>query len=107
MSHSLPTRPPADLLATIEREALGVGREDDLLGSQAPAAWLQYLRGGSSSQLKRVAVHNHQDVVTLAALMAELVGLHSADAEHARSRDRKSTRLNSSHYCATRMPSSA
>src|SRR5690606_19433249 len=36
-------------LATIEREALGVVREDDLPGSQAPAAWLQYLRGGSSS----------------------------------------------------------
>src|SRR3546814_14484253 len=31
-------------LATIEREALGVVREDDLPGSQAPAAWLQYLR---------------------------------------------------------------
>src|SRR3546814_20668996 len=70
----------------MERGALGVVREDDLPGSQAPAAWLQYLRGGSSSQLKRVAAHNHQDVVTLAALMAELVALHAADAEHARSR---------------------
>src|SRR3546814_3791040 len=56
-------------LETIEREALGVVREDDLPGSQAPAAWLQYLRGGSSSQLKRVAAPNHQDVVTLAAPM--------------------------------------
>src|SRR3546814_4422053 len=36
-------------LATIEREALGVVREDDLPGSPAPAAWLQYLRGGSRS----------------------------------------------------------
>src|SRR3546814_7295360 len=77
-------------LATIEREALGVVREDDLPGSQAPAAWLQYLRGGSSSQLKRVAAHNHQDVVTLAALMAELVTLHAADAEHARSEEHTS-----------------
>ena len=70
-------------LATIEREALGVVREDDLPGSQAPAAWLQFLRGGSSSQLKRVAAHNHQDVVTLALLMAELVALHATDATSA------------------------
>lgn len=67
-------------LATIEREALGVLREDDLPGSQAPAAWLQYLRGGSSSLLKRVGAHNHQDVVTLALLMTKLVALHAEDA---------------------------
>lgn len=66
-------------LATIEREALGVLREDDLPGSQAPAAWLQYLRGGSSSLLGRVAAHNHQDVVTLALLMTKLVALHAED----------------------------
>src|SRR3546814_5496469 len=29
------------------------------------------------------------------------------DGHHAAARDRKSTRLNSSHYCAPRMPSSA
>jgi len=67
-------------LATIEREALDVVREDDLPGSQAPAAWLQYLRGGSSSLLKRVAAHNHQDVVSLALLMAKLVALHAEEA---------------------------
>jgi uncharacterized protein YprB with RNaseH-like and TPR domain len=67
-------------LATIEREALGVLRDDDLPGSQAPAAWLQYLRGGSSSLLGRVAAHNHQDVVTLALLMTKLVALHAQDA---------------------------
>jgi len=66
-------------LATIEREALGILREDDLPGSQAPAAWLQYLRGGSSTLLKRVAAHNRQDVVTLALLMARLVALHGED----------------------------
>jgi uncharacterized protein len=67
-------------LATIEREALGILREDDLPGSQAPAAWRQYLRGGSSALLKRVAAHNHQDVVTLALLMSRLVALHGEDA---------------------------
>lgn len=60
-------------LATIERQVLQVLREDDLPGSQAPAAWLHYLRGGSSALLRRVAAHNHQDVVTLALLLEHLV----------------------------------
>ena len=59
-------------LATIERELLCIVREDDLPGAQAPAAWLQYLRGGASTQLKRVAAHNHQDVVTLSLLLQRL-----------------------------------
>jgi len=60
-------------LATIERELLRVMREDDLPGSQAPAAWLGYLRGGSARNLRRVAEHNHQDVVSLSLLMRRLV----------------------------------
>lgn len=60
-------------LATIERELLRIVREDDLPGSQAPAAWLRYLRGGSSEPLRRVVAHNRQDVVTLARLMLRLV----------------------------------
>ena len=65
-------------LATIERELLRIVREDDLPGSEAPAAWLNYLRGGSARNLRRVAAHNHQDVVTLALLMVRLV---QAEAE--------------------------
>lgn len=59
-------------LATIERRALEIVREDDLPGSEAPAAWLGYLRGGSSELLHRVVAHNFQDVVTLARLLAHL-----------------------------------
>lgn len=59
-------------LATIERRALEIVREDDLPGSEAPAAWLGYLRGGSSELLHRVTAHNFQDVVTLARLLAHL-----------------------------------
>jgi hypothetical protein len=68
-------------LATIEREALGMVREDDLPGAQAPAAWLRYLRGGSSSLLRRVLAHNHQDVVTLSLLILRLVALQARDEQ--------------------------
>lgn len=56
-------------LATIERQVLGIVREDDLPGSEAPAAWLGYLRGGSARNLRRVADHNRQDLVSLAGLL--------------------------------------
>lgn len=55
-------------LATIEREVLRIIREDDLPGSEAPAAWLAYLRGYSSVNLARVLDHNKQDVITLMRL---------------------------------------
>ncbi|RYG39304.1 MAG: exonuclease [Burkholderiales bacterium] len=59
-------------LATIERKVLGIVREDDLPGSEAPGAWLGYLRGGSAHLLRRVMEHNRQDVVTLARLAVHL-----------------------------------
>ncbi len=59
-------------LATIERQVLGVVREDDLPGSEAPAAWLGYLRGGSARNLRRVADHNRQDLASLAGLLPHL-----------------------------------
>ncbi|MBB3858267.1 hypothetical protein FHY29_003717 [Xanthomonas arboricola] len=68
-------------LATIERQLLRVVREDDLPGSEAPAAWLSYLRGGSARNLRRVAEHNHQDVVTLSLLMQRLVAVDAQDRE--------------------------
>lgn len=59
-------------LSTIERNLLGIVREDDLPGSEAPAAWLAFLRGHSAINLRRVIDHNDQDVVTLAALLDRL-----------------------------------
>ena len=62
-------------LATIERQVLGVVREDDLPGSEAPAAWLSYLRGGSAEKLRRVGHHNAQDLRSLTGLLEHFVGL--------------------------------
>jgi uncharacterized protein len=59
-------------LQTIERELLGIVREDDLPGREAPAAWLAYLRGQSSTNLARVLEHNRQDVLTLSVLLDRL-----------------------------------
>jgi len=68
-------------LATIERQLLKIVREDDLPGSEAPAAWLGYLRGGDAINLRRVGEHNHQDVVTLAQLMQRLVEEEQCERE--------------------------
>jgi uncharacterized protein YprB with RNaseH-like and TPR domain len=62
-------------LATAERELLGVVREDDLPGSEAPAAWLSYLRGGSALNLRRVMAHNSQDLKSLAGVLLHLTRL--------------------------------
>ena len=59
-------------LATAERQLLGVVREDDLPGSEAPAAWLSYLRGGSAANLRRVAQHNAQELKSLAGILLHL-----------------------------------
>jgi uncharacterized protein len=59
-------------LATAERELLGVVREDDLPGSEAPTAWLSYLRHGRTTNLLRVLEHNRQDVISLARLLDRL-----------------------------------
>ncbi len=59
-------------LCTVERELLGIVREDDLPGSEAPAAWLTYLRGGSATNLRRVGGHNEQDVRSLCGLLEKM-----------------------------------
>ncbi|MFA6984890.1 MAG: ribonuclease H-like domain-containing protein [Arenimonas sp.] len=59
-------------LATVERQWLGVVRDDDLPGSEAPRAWRDYLRGGSARDLRRVLAHNDQDLRSLGALLLRM-----------------------------------
>lgn len=67
-------------MQTAERRLLRIVREDDLPGSEAPRAWLTYLRGGSSTDLVRVAEHNLQDVRSLSGLLVEAHGWSASDA---------------------------
>ncbi|WP_331488080.1 ribonuclease H-like domain-containing protein [Luteimonas kalidii] len=70
-------------LATVERQLLGVVREDDLPGAEAPAAWLSYLRGGSAAKLRKVGDHNAQDLRSLAGLLVHFHRLSQFDASDA------------------------
>jgi len=59
-------------LSTIEHKVLGVVREDDLPGSEAPRAWRDYLRGESARDFRRVIEHNSQDMKSLSGLLVHL-----------------------------------
>jgi uncharacterized protein YprB with RNaseH-like and TPR domain len=71
---------PNGRLATMERELLGVERTDDLPGSLAPAAWLDFL-AGRAHRLEQVFAHNRDDLLSLVGLVAH-VG-RASDGTHA------------------------
>ena len=56
-------------LAEIEREILRFEREDDLPGSEIPARYFEFLRGGSPDGLVPVLEHNQNDLIALSALL--------------------------------------
>ena len=53
-------------LQSLDQNLLGFARVDDLPGSEAPAAWFDYVRSGYGERLIRVVEHNRQDIVSLA-----------------------------------------
>jgi uncharacterized protein len=59
-------------LLSVEEKLLGFHRVDDLPGSEAPAAWFDYLRRGHAEQLIRVVEHNRQDIISLAVAHSTL-----------------------------------
>ncbi|WP_373508875.1 ribonuclease H-like domain-containing protein [Thiocapsa sp.] len=59
-------------LASVEQRLLGFKRKDDLPGSEAPAAWLAWLRAGEVTPLTGVLRHNRWDLLSLAALIPRL-----------------------------------
>ncbi len=59
-------------LGTVEDRLLGLKRQGDLPGSEAPRAWLAWLRRGETAGLAGVLSHNRLDLLSLAALGAPL-----------------------------------
>jgi uncharacterized protein YprB with RNaseH-like and TPR domain len=53
-------------LITLEQRLLGLTRNNDLPGSEAPAAWFDFLRAGRMARLERLVAHNLQDILSLA-----------------------------------------
>jgi uncharacterized protein YprB with RNaseH-like and TPR domain len=65
------TQLPDCRLRTVEQRILGLHREDDLPGSEAPRAFLDWVRD-RSGPLDRVLEHNRLDVLSVVALLAVL-----------------------------------
>jgi hypothetical protein len=59
-------------LQSVERRLLGLKRDNDLPGAEAPAAWLDYLRVGDAARLPGVVHHNRRDLLSLAELLPVL-----------------------------------
>ncbi|HZN37953.1 MAG TPA: ribonuclease H-like domain-containing protein [Planctomycetota bacterium] len=64
---------PDTRLRTVEQRLLGLDRHDDLPGSEAPAAFLDWIRD-RTGPVDRVLEHNRLDVLSLAALLGLLAG---------------------------------
>ena len=64
---------PDTRLRTAEQRLLGLLRHDDLPGSEAPAAFLGWVRDGTGP-VDRVLEHNRLDVLSLVALLGAVAG---------------------------------
>ena len=62
----------ATRLADLEAEVLGFERQGDLDGAEIPAVYFDWLRRGARGRLEVVLEHNVRDVVSMAAVLAEL-----------------------------------
>lgn len=66
-------------LVDMEREVLRFEREDDLPGSEIPARYFEFLRGGSPERLAPVLEHNQNDIIALPALLGALLQQYEGD----------------------------
>ena len=67
-------------LRTVEERWLGFHREDDLPGAECPAQYFAWQRGGRH-RLAEVFLHNHLDIVSLAALARRLLPVYGGAAD--------------------------
>lgn len=59
-------------LSTVERDILGVIRDDDVPGYLIPEIYFRYLRTKDARAIKQVFEHNLQDILSLVALVSRM-----------------------------------
>jgi len=59
-------------LSTVERDILGVIRENDVPGYLVPEIYFRYLKTKDARALKQVFEHNLQDIISLVALVSRM-----------------------------------
>lgn len=69
-------------LASVETRLLAFDRGQDLPGSEAPAAWLDWLRHGDLTRLPAVVEHNRKDLLSVAALIPALASVYRQPHQH-------------------------
>ena len=62
----------ATRLQDLEAQVLGFHRHDDIAGAEIPAVYFDWLRSGRPAEIERVLEHNAQDLISMAAVLAEL-----------------------------------
>jgi len=65
---------PSLRLCALEKEILGLSRDDDVPGQMVPEFYEAYLRSGNCGPLVPIIEHNRQDVASLARLFFRLLG---------------------------------
>jgi tetratricopeptide (TPR) repeat protein len=62
-------------LTTLERDILGLSREDDVAGFEIPARYFHFARTGDARGLAAVFEHNRLDLLSLAAVTSVVLGM--------------------------------
>jgi hypothetical protein len=78
--------PGSCALTALERDILGLHRQDDVPGWEIPARYFGYARTGDASGLEAVLEHNRLDLVSLAAVSAVILEMVADGAAAARER---------------------
>ena len=73
-------------LTAIERDVLGLHRQDDVPGWEIPSRYFVYARTGDASGLAGVLEHNRLDLVSLGAVAAVVLEMVAEGADAARER---------------------
>jgi uncharacterized protein YprB with RNaseH-like and TPR domain len=80
-------------LGSIERNVLGVVRDQDVPGMEIPQIWLDYIRSRDARKLDRVFSHHELDIlslVTLTAWLSQALDAANKETEFTHSEDRLS-----------------